>query len=230
MARVSLLTVTARTGWGMIAALSLSWQEVLPDEWIIVTEHEKSSLNIQAPKDVRVKIIQAPVATRVNNLNASNNEGIRNCTGDYIIFWQDFIEMPPDTIKKLIDLVDDNMFVTTLTDGKKDPRYVGVDGPRPCRPDEWEENVAIAPRKAFYELGGYDEEYDNGWAWNNVNVAERAEMLGYKFILDESNQPILHHHSRIEESHNLESNGERHAQTMRDIRDGIIPLRNSYLL
>lgn len=227
MAKVSVLTVSARNDWEQLAIESLKRQTYQDFEWIVVHENP-DSLDI-----LPAEVIKAPLARRNNNLNASNNEGIRHCNGDYIVFYQDWIELESDCIEKLLDLTDHQTFVTTLTrnaDGKDDMRYTGADCPRPCLPEEWEENVAIAPKQVFYELGGYDEEYDWGWAWDNVNIAERASLLGYKFILDESNRPQLHPHDRIERSHNLEPNGERHAQTMRDIKSGLRPLHNTYLL
>jgi hypothetical protein len=102
---------------------------------------------------------------------------------------------------------------------------MGFDLPRPCLAEEWEENVGLAPLDILRELGGYDEEYDNGWAWNNCNVAERAEMLGCNFILDESNNPQLLEHDIIQ----IEPNGEFHAKRIREIREGTRPLKVNYL-
>jgi hypothetical protein len=78
------------------------------------------------------------------------------------------------------------------------------------------------------ELGGFDEAYDWGWSWDNVNVAERAAMLGAKFICDESNRPTLYPHE-MSSHETLPKNGERHAKTMRDIREGQKPLKLPYL-
>jgi hypothetical protein len=82
--------------------------------------------------------------------------------------------------------------------------------------------------KALRELGGFDEEYDNGWSWDNVNIAQRAAMLGYRFLLDESNRPKLLDHeqtSKLEMPINLE----RHARTIKAIREGKKPLKLDYL-
>jgi type VI protein secretion system component VasK len=78
------------------------------------------------------------------------------------------------------------------------------------------------------QLGGFEEELDNGWSWDNVNVAERAAMLGCSFIIDESNRPTLLPHeltSKLE----LELNQERHHRIMQEIKDGIRPIKNKYL-
>lgn len=209
----SVLTVTKRDGWsyGPVQHQTAQYQK-----WIIIKEG-----------------YNAPKPTRASNLNASLNHGLKQINSEFVIFYQDFIELEPDCFEKLVALADENTFVTTCTknpEGKtEDPRYLGVDCPRPCRPDEWEANVAIAPMKAIKELGGFDEEYDNGWSWDNVNLAERAALLGYKFILDESNRPQLLPHPP---AHNgeLQPNGEFHARTMRDIANGIKSIRCNYLL
>lgn len=217
---LSILTVTRRIGWEGIAINSLADQTYSQGEWIVVSEN---------PLGRGVPYIKAPPKKRKSNLNASLNEGLRHCTGEFVIFYQDFIALEEDCFEKLMALVDKKTFVTTLTvnpDGKLDARYTGADCPRPCTPGEWEANVAIAPMKAIKELGGFDEEYDNGWSWDNVNLAERAAMLGYEFILDETNNPKLYTHDKSEVK---ELNGEFHAQKMRSIKEGKSPLKLNYL-
>ncbi len=220
MTEVSVLTVSKRTGWELAAQKCLEEQTFKDFHWVVVSENE-----------LEVPYIPAPPKTKVSNLNASLNEGLRKCKGSYVVFYQDFIELEPDTIERLMELVNLGTFVTTLTKNaegeKEDLRYLGVDCPRPCTPEEWEANVAVAPMKAIKELGGFDEDYDNGWSWDNVNLAQRAEILGYRFILDESNRPQLLYHPK---ERSMEPNGEFHAQVMRDIKEGKKPLKCSFLL
>lgn len=210
----SVLTVSKRTGWRADANHSVARQTAQPFEWIVIQEG-----------------VNAPKQTKLSNLNASLNEGLRRVTTDYVIFYQDFIELPKDCFEKLLALVDERTFVTTCTpnyDGSDDTRYTGLDKPRRCRPEEWEANVSIAPMKALRELGGFSEEYDWGWSFDNVNVAQRAAMLGYKFIIDESNRPKLFPHEMT--SHQtLPLNYKRHNDTMNDIRNGKRPIKNTYL-
>lgn len=229
--RLSILTVSKRIGWESRARYQLSQQDIFPVEgveWIVVQEPVKYAAP-QTSKLMNVQWLTAPEKLRRSNLNASLNEGLRHCSGEYVIFYQDFIDLPTDCLKKLCDLATPSTFVTTVTvnaDGSQDPRYWGVDQPRPCPPAEWEANVAIAPLAVIKELGGFDEEYDNAWSWDNVNLAERAAMLGCSFILDESNRPQLLHHPKVTD---MPLNAARHEITMQQIRLGSKPLRLPYM-
>ena len=220
----TVLTVSRRTGWERAASETLSRQTQQGFEWIVIAESVTDVLLTD-----RQAVYQAPKPTRQSNLNASLNAGLKRIDTDYVIFYQDFIDLPTDCFEKLLTLAAPDTFVTTATvnpNGKHDGRYLGLDCPRPCKAEEWEANVAIAPMAVIRELGGFDEEYDNGWSWDNVNLAERAEMLDCKFIIDESNCPRLLPHDK---SPIKELNGEFHAQRMREIRAGERPLRLTYL-
>ena len=228
MKTFSVLTVSKRTGWEKIAMKSIRRQTIQPKNWVIVTEFD--DVEIPGPNGT-ITVCASPSRTKLSNLNASLNEGLRHIDTDYIIFYQDFIDLPEDCFEKLLELATPKTFVTTCTpnyDGTDDGRYTGVDMPRPCRPEEWEANVSVSPMQFLRELGGFDEEYDWGWSWDNVNVAERAAMLGAKFILDESNRPKLYPHE-MSSHETLPKNGERHAKTMQDIREGRKPLKLPYL-
>jgi hypothetical protein len=235
MKSFSVLSVSKRTGWGIMALSSVAIQTVQPEQWVVVHEDTNNFLDdikyTTQQSAYKIRLVDAPSKTKLSNLNASLNEGLRYINTDYVIFYQDFIELPKDCFEKLLELATPKTFVTTCTpnyDGTDDRRFTGCNLPRPCAPAEWETNVAIAPTGILRELGGFDEEYDWGWSWDNVNVAERAAMLGAKFICDESNRPRLYPHE-MSSHETLPKNGERHAKTMRDIRDGRKPLKLSYL-
>lgn len=226
MKSFSVLTVSKRTGWEKMARASIKKQIVKPNKWIVVSELAERLTAF----DGLIKI-QAPETTRLSNLNASLNMGLHFIDTQYVIFYQDFIELPEDCFEKLLALATPNTFVTTCTpnyDGSDDGRYTGADCPRSCMPEEWETNVALCPMRIIRDLGGFDEEYDWGWSWDNVNIAQRAAMLGAKFILDESNRPRLYPHE-MSSHETLPLNAERHGRTMMDIRTGKRPIKNTYL-
>lgn len=232
MKTFSVLTVSKRVGWEHAAHSSMHSQTVSPEHWVIVSENAYSSSLLQSYGKTRAShIYSIKPHARLSDLSHSLNMGLRLIDTDYVIFYQDFIDLPSDCFEKLLALADENTFITTCTpnyDGSDDGRYLGVDCPRECQPEEWEANVAIAPMKIIRELGGFDEAYDNGWSWDNVNLAERAAMLGCRFIIDESNRPKLLPHEQTSKLA-LEPNGDRHARTMKLIREGKYPLRLNYL-
>lgn len=221
----SVLTVSKRTGWEQIARESVYMQTVKQQGmWFVV--HDQPLTRPHPWMNV-----EEPPKTKLSNLNAALNAGLKYVKEDYVIFYQDFIELPPDCFQKLLDLADENTFVTTCTpnyDGSDDGRYTGIDAPRICRPEEWETNVAIAPMKMIRELGGFDEDYDWGWSCDNVNLAQRAAMLGANFILDESNRPKLLPHEQ-EDKKNLPYNADRHNKAIEAIRRGEKSLKLDYL-
>lgn len=231
MKTFTVLTVTKRTGWEQMAWDSIQRQTVKPADWVIITEMPMAFQEPYNHPEGKPTMIYAPTKTRLSNLNASLNTGLKQIKADYVIFYQDFIELPEDCFEKLLSLATPKTFVTTCTpnyDGSDDSRWTGSGIPRPCRPEEWETNVAIAPITCLRDLGGFDEEYDWGWSWDNVNVAQRAAMLGAKFICDESNRPKLYPHE-MSSHKTLPLNQSRHTRTMEDIRNGKRPIKNIYL-
>lgn len=222
MKTFTLLTVSKRIGWERKAVESVKRQTVQPKEWIVVCEE---LVNIEAT------VLAAPIAINPSNLNASLNLGLAQITTDYVIFYQDFIDLPEDCFEKLLNLAEPMRFVTTCTpnyDGSNDTRYLGVDKPRVCLPEEWETNVAIAPMQRLRDIGGFDERLDAGWSWDNVNIAQRAAILGVRFIIDESNRPTLLEHEQTSKLV-MELNGALNDRLIQDIREGRSPLNIGYL-
>jgi hypothetical protein len=222
----SVLTVSKRTGWEHKAYRSVGRQTALPEKWVIVSELMSETLPPLNTGRYGILWKSAPRQTRLSNLNASLNAGLRLIDTDYVIFYQDFIELKEDCFDKLLELVTPTTLVTTCTpnyDGSDDGRYTGCDSPRRCRPEEWEANVSIAPMGVIRELGGFDERLDSGWSWDNALLARKAAMLGAKFICDESNRPKLYPHEMS--SHNtLPKNGQLCERIIHNIRSGKEPI------
>lgn len=226
---VSVLTVTKRVGWENIAIESIKKQDFKDFEWIIVTEKD-----IDPRLNQYATVLKAPPKTRKINLSASTNYGLKHCKGTYVIFYQDFIELPEYCFSYLVALADRNTFVTTVTrnpDGvEEDPRYTWQDEVRLCDPSEWEINVGLAPMGVLHDIGGFDETYDDGWGWENCNVAERAALTGHRFLLDERNRPqLIFHKKEPDLDSTLKLNADWHEHRMQEIAEGDIPIKLSYL-
>jgi len=101
-------------------------------------------------------------------------------------------------------------------------------------PINWELSYASIPRKVIYELGGMDEEYDfQGFAYDNTNIAQRAEFAGYKTYLDQSHEYMaLSHDDWAMSSHKKDKAPDIarfHIERMKDIIHGRFPLKLNYL-
>lgn len=103
-----------------------------------------------------------------------------------------------------------------------------------CMPNDIEFNYCAIPTKAFYDIGGCDEEYDMvGHAWDNCSVAERAFMLGYEPYIDQSNESKSVRHDdffdtkvKVDDWREIAT---FHQNRMQEIAEGKRPLRYSYL-
>lgn len=119
-------------------------------------------------------------------LSTDLNKMLRRAKGEIVVMLQDCIHIEKDILQKIVDSYDGTF--TTYPVGKvmkleEDPKWDWRKH-RPEReidPHYWEADFASAPLEAFYKIGGYDEEYDKGWSWENVGLAWRAHYAGYKF-------------------------------------------------
>jgi hypothetical protein len=142
-------------------------------------------------------------------------DDITNPKGKITIFKQEFIDRPEKQVWA-------------------DPRMRTDQGTfYETAPSNWEANYAAIPRKIIYELGGMDEQYDfHGFAWDNVNIAQRAEFLGYKTYIDQTNECRgLSHDEWAPDKAKVErkSPAEYHHQQMEAMAKGEIPIRLKYL-
>jgi hypothetical protein len=55
--------------------------------------------------------------------------------------------------------------------------WQGISG----RYGHWNDS-GCAPLTALYAVGGFDEELDKWWSFDNYSVGKRADLLGYKFM------------------------------------------------
>lgn len=114
------------------------------------------------------------------------NNAIRRSKGEIIVMLQDCIEIPDNFLEHVYNNYDGTFVTYPL--GKRNGENIDWDWRKgnlgTIQPQEWEADLAAAPRKAFFDIGGYDEAYCDGWSWDNVEVAYRAEQAGYKFKCD----------------------------------------------
>jgi len=138
------------------------------------------------------------------DLARAHNRMLRRAQGELIVIVQDYIKVPPDGLQKFWDFYTMNprAFITAPCGKTLDWRDVKYDWRksgeiRKVPFDCWEEDYGAAPRKAFFDVGGYDEDFDNGWSWENVNLAERADKAGYEFWVTPDNRAVVFDHDAV---------------------------------
>lgn len=114
------------------------------------------------------------------------NRLIKRAQGEIIVHLQDCIEIPENFLEHVNNSYNGD-FVTYPV-GKRNGDNIEWDwrknNNRELTPNEWEADLAVCPKKALFDIGGYDEAFCDGWSWDNVEVAHRASAAGYKFRCD----------------------------------------------
>lgn len=118
------------------------------------------------------------------------NYAIRKAQGEIVVSLQDCIELEPDFLEK-VSKMDFSYKAYTFPVGK---RLVSLNGTEAVSWDwrafrdgevgdqQWEIDLAACHRDLFYEIGGFDESYCDGWSYDNVEVGIRAYAAGYRFF------------------------------------------------
>jgi len=102
-----------------------------------------------------------------------------------------------------------------------------------CNPPDWELNYAAIPNFVIRELGGMDPQYDyEGFAWDNVAIAQRADLLGYRQFIDQTNECMGFDHdswSPDQAKKDRKSPAKYHFEQMNKMKSGEIPVQLDYL-
>ena len=146
-------------------------------------------------------------------LNKAMNAGLKVAKGELIVRIDDSIWFPPDALEKFWFWYTQNNKVCVsgvgdqydqLDDVGKPTHKVWLD-PRKtdkygtfyeCNPEDWEGNFGSIPRDLIEEIGGWDEQMDRYYAWDNVAVAYRLQTIGAQFYLDQTNESFSFQHGR----------------------------------
>jgi len=145
-----------------------------------------ASLEKQVFKDYEWQV-EVGMPWKGHDLNAAMNRMLRRAKGELIVIIQDYITFPSFALGEMWTQheAEPLAFITypmgkldaKTGDIKYDWRYKG--DYRRIAGFEWETDFAMAPLQMFKAIGGYDEEYDAGWSWDNASVGIRGELAGY---------------------------------------------------
>jgi len=170
-----------------------------------------------------------------NDLSAALNRMLKRAKGKWVVMLQDYIKIEPNGLEQFLKVADEKKLITgaggKTTDWehiKWDWREVGEF--RQIESRQWEGDWAIAPLQAFKEIGGYDEEYDKHWSFDNVELAHRLNKIGYTFWVLPTNKSIHYDHDKFTKHPFRERwSPDFHNNRMREIDMEIRKIKLNYL-
>ena len=147
-------------------------------------------------------------------LNKDYNLGLSHCSGDVVLFLQDYLWIPHDGFAKMLSVHVDNPTAFVATAGHKallpkelndpegkisvfkgvvskpegiaeaDPRMEWEPGLYQVSFSWWEMNFALAPTQILHDIGGFDEDMDEHFSGDNIVVSAKAHKIGCPTILN----------------------------------------------
>lgn len=141
-----------------------------------------------------------------HDLNAAFNRMLRKAKGELIVFMEDYTKATTEGLNKFWDAYQQfpNSFFTAPLGKTLDWQTIewdwrGYSDATETTYNCWEIDWGAAPKQALFEVGGFDEELDKYWSGDNVNVAYRAYLNGYKFKNLFNNPAVALNHDKIVE-------------------------------
>lgn len=171
--------------------------------------------------------VEIGLPAKGNDLNAAYNRMLRRATGELVVSYQDWIQIPDDGLQKFWEAYQENKrtFFTAPVGKTTDWKKVVYDWRE--SPDaamdwqRWEIDWGAAPLAALKEIGGFDESLDAYWSFDNVNVGLRASLAGYEFKNLHENKAIAYDHDAVSEHPFRDKyNPSFHNERLEDIRHG----------
>jgi len=196
MYKISVITPTIREDGLKLVETALKKQDMQFFEWLICSK--------QKPKRIEIPYIwlEDDFVGKTWTLNRAYNKLIKNAHAPLIVSWQDFTYSKFDTLGRFLTHFEQDPNVLVGAVGNKyktvypelgamvwsDPREREDQGTyykTGFENVEW--NLAAIPKKALYDIGGFDEELDGFFGMDGYSVAERIHFIGgYDFALDQS--------------------------------------------
>lgn len=214
---ISVLTPTTRPEAMWLVAQALGEQEFRDFEWIISSPDKKvNTVPRRWDNSIPIKFLADPPKPEKAfwTLNRAYNKLIKEAKGDLIVSLQDATYVKPDALSKFAYYFKNGYenFLIAGTGHKyedKTWRKVVWQDPRrrldqktfyPCMWMDIEWNFCSAPKKAIYDVGGFDEKLDElGFGMDGYSINERVNDLGgYDFALDQTNESFSVTHGRLE--------------------------------
>lgn len=123
------------------------------------------------------------------------NQALKEAQGELIVFLQDWIHITPDALETIWEAYKDNEgYAFTFPvgkvlnqDGSGKVKWDWRNAPRAEGPNipwmHWEMDFAACPKHFITDAGGFDEEFDQGFGWEEKDLARRMANLSCKFMV-----------------------------------------------
>jgi len=177
---------------------------------------DRSELAKEVAKDynLNIKYLRGNKGKHRYGLAAANNIGWKNATGDLLVYLQDFVVMPQDGVESLVDIYrhHPNALIAPVDiyyecvepnlehkrtwwpsegviqrESWRNIRVINKGIRDTDNPADFEMNYGAIPKKVLDKLNGFWEFYDNGFGFDNTEIAYRHLENNGEIILDDTN-------------------------------------------
>lgn len=148
-------------------------------------------------------LVEIGIPGKGHDLNKSYNRMLRRAKGELIVSTQDYVKARPDYLQRFWEayMKHPDTFLTAPVGKVDNLEYTGSAvwdwrAYEDAKPDWkcWEIDSGAAPLAALKAIGGFDEELDQYWSCDNLNVGKRASLAGYKFAHVFNNPVLVYDH------------------------------------
>lgn len=148
-------------------------------------------------------LVEIGIPERGHDLNKAYNRMIKRAKGEVFLSIQDYTRIPDDLIEKVVEKYKENKrtFYTIPLGKTDDWESIRWDWRRTresCNYTEWEIDCGFCSIDALREIGGFDEQLDEFWSGDNLNVGVRANLLGYEFDILKTTEAVALDHDKLE--------------------------------
>lgn len=118
-----------------------------------------------------------------SDLSYQMNQALQEAKGEIIVFLQDYIRIPANALEKIADLykISSAGFTFPMVKGGKEDWRKHSENNTKIASGAWEIDFGSALRADIEQAGGFCELYDEGFGWENVDLAYRMWQNGVEF-------------------------------------------------